>query len=388
MKLWVPFATAAVVLVGAAMIFRADWDLPPIDNEQVGYRGTGLYVQRDREKQAELREANIAPEPLYEALPDGDRAGDIYENVQVLGDLSDDQFNLFMAQITEWVSPVEGCGYCHNLDNLASDEVYTKVVARRMIQMNQTINVDWQAHVADTGVTCYTCHRGQPVPAEVWFRDMGPKPAGGPDGGMVGWRDGQNVVGEFVGRTSMPQNALENYLLGDKEIRVHALEALPTLGTYEDGTGTKETEGTWALMMHMSESLGANCSTCHNSRAFNDWDQSPPQRVTAWHGIRMARELNSEYMVGLTPIFPDNRKGPEGDVYKIGCATCHNGVQKPLYGVSMLQEFVDSLGTRTNTEPPDVDNYVPGETQIMMTVPPQSSSLLPTGAENEVAVAD
>jgi hypothetical protein len=77
--------------------------------------------------------------------------------------------------------------------------------------------------------------------------------------------------------------------------------------------------------------------TCHNSRAFNDWDQSPPQRVTAWHGIRMAREINQTYMTGLAPVFPDNRKGPEGDVLKVSCATCHNGVQKPLYGVSMLR---------------------------------------------------
>jgi len=43
------------------------------------------------------------------------------------------------------------------------------VVARRMIQMTQRINVDWKPHVADTGVTCYTCHRGNNIPANVWF---------------------------------------------------------------------------------------------------------------------------------------------------------------------------------------------------------------------------
>lgn len=371
MKLWVPFVVGAGVLVGAAMIFRADWDLPPVETEQVGYRGTGLYVSRDIEKQADLQAANIVPEPLYEADPEGDRAGDIYENVQVLGDLSDDQFNLFMATITEWVSPEQGCNYCHNPENLASDEVYTKVVARRMIQMNQTINVDWKPHVADIGVTCYTCHRGQPVPAEYWFRDIEPEAAPG----MVGFRGGQNVVGEFVGRTSMPQNALEDYLLGAKEIRVHSPSALPIEGTGEDSQTTKETEGTWALMMHMSESLGGNCSTCHNSRAFNDWDQSPPQRVTAWHGIRMAREINNDYMVGLTPVFPQNRLGPEGDVFKVGCATCHNGVQKPLYGVSMLQEFMDSLGQKTNEGVPNYETYEPGVTQTM--APEQTSALEP-----------
>ena len=38
-----------------------------------------------------------------------------------------------------------------------------------MIQMTQHINADWKTHVAETGVTCYTCHRGNTVPAEIWF---------------------------------------------------------------------------------------------------------------------------------------------------------------------------------------------------------------------------
>lgn len=374
MKLWIPFATAAGVFVAAAVIFGADWDLPPVDAEQIGYRGTGMVLIKDREQQEELRLANVAPEPLYEADPEGDRAGDVYENVQVLGGLSDDQFNLFMASITEWVSPEQGCAYCHNEENLASDEVYTKVVARRMIQMTQTINQDWQPHVAETGVTCYTCHQGQPVPANVWSRNLVP----GEKGTALGWSGGQNIVNETAGNTSLPSNALESYLLEDNPIRVHSLTALPN---GENPNTTKETESTWALMMHMSESLGANCMTCHNSRAFNDWDQSPPQRVTAWHGIRMTRDINQSFMTGLTPVFPDNRKGPEGDVLKVSCATCHNGVQKPLYGVSMLRDYLDSLGVKTSTDVPDYTTYTPGETQIMG--PANTTSIAPViGADD------
>ncbi|MTI44850.1 photosynthetic reaction center cytochrome c subunit [Roseibium hamelinense] len=358
MKLWVPFAVGGVVLFSAAMIFRTDWDLPPVDSEQIGYRGTGMYLTKDREKENELRIANEVPEAPWDPDPSGPKAGEIYENVQVLGDLSDDQFNQFMASITEWVSPEQGCAYCHNEENFALDDVYTKVVSRRMIQMNQAINEDWKAHVANVGVTCYTCHRGQPVPKNVWWFDNEPKPAGGD----LGYRAGQNVVGEFVGRTSMPQNALALYLLGDQEIRVHSDTALPT---GDNPATTKETEATWALMMHMSESLGANCTTCHNSRAFNEWDQSPPQRVTAWHGIRMSRALNNDYMVGLTPVFPENRLGPEGDVFKVGCSTCHNGVQKPLYGVSMLQDYMDALSEKTSTGVPDYTTYQPGVTETL-----------------------
>ncbi len=339
------------------MVVGAGWDLPPVDTQQVGYRGSGMVVVKDRENTATLAAANVAPPTPYEPDPTGARARDVYQNVQVLGDLSEDQFNHFMASITEWVSPEQGCNYCHNEENLASDEVYTKVVARRMIQMNQAINVDWQNHVQQTGVTCYTCHRGNPVPQNVWFSDPGP---GVP--GMAGYRAGQNLASPVAGNTSLPHDALQAYLLDEKPIRVHSTTALPT---GENTAGTKETEQTWALMMHMSESLGANCMTCHNSRAFNDWDQSPPQRVTAWHGIRMVRAINNEYMLGLAPVFPANRKGPEGDVYKVNCATCHQGAQKPLLGVSMLKDYVNSLGKKTETGVPNYQDYKPGETQLM-----------------------
>lgn len=359
MKLWIPFAVSAGSLLAIASFVGAGWDAPPVDSTQIGYRGTGMVIHRDIETQEALRTANVVPEAPWQADPSGEKAKNIYQNVQVLGELSDDQFNQTMAAITAWIAPPEvGCNYCHNPENMASDEIYTKVVARRMIQMTQAINTDWTPHVGAVGVTCYTCHRGNAVPANVWSASLEPKPAGN----MTQDRGGQNVAAPLAGLSSLPQNALASYLLGDEPIRVHATTALPS-GTTT--AGVKETEKTWSLMMHMSESLGANCLTCHNSRAFNDWDQSPPQRVTAWHGIRMTRDLNVNYITGLSPVFPAHRLGPEGDVLKVGCATCHNGVQKPLYGVSMLQDYLDALGKKGATAVPDFTKYEPGKTQVM-----------------------
>ncbi|MTH98784.1 photosynthetic reaction center cytochrome PufC [Roseibium sp. RKSG952] len=378
MKLGTTFAASAAVIFALILLLAPDWDLPPVESEQIGYRGTGMVLNKDVEKQKELRIANEVPAPPWEPDPEGDKAGDIYENVQVLGDLSDDQFNQFMASITEWVAPEQGCAYCHNEENFALDDVYQKVVSRRMIQMNQAVNANWKDHVADVGVTCYTCHRGQPVPKNVWWFDNWPKPAGGD----LGYRDGQDVVARFAGLTSLPQNALAYYLLGDRNINVHGNTVLPT---GKETATTRDTEATWALMIHMSESLGANCTTCHNSRAFNEWDPSPPQRVTAWYGIRMTRALNKDYMVGLTPVFPENRLGPEGDVLKIGCSTCHNGVQKPLYGVSMLKDYLAALGQTTNTGVPDYTTYKPGETQKLEPAAPAASSTSSSVNENGAA---
>lgn len=359
MRLWLPFAAGAGLLILIGSLVGPDWSVPPVDSTQLGYRGTGMELIQDRERQAQLEAANIPPPPPYEADPEGERAGDIYENVQVLGDLSDDQFNQFMASITEWVSPDAGCDYCHNPENLASDEVYTKVVSRRMIQMTQAINANWKDHVGTVGATCYTCHRGQTVPEFVWHLETEPKAMTG----IIGYRAEQNVVAKNAGLTSLPQNHLNTYLLNEENIRVHSEVALAA--KVDNDSGVMDTEGTYALMMHMSESLGVNCLTCHNSRAFNDWDQSPPQRVTAWHGIRMARDINQNFLVDLTPVFPSNRLGPAGDVLKVSCQTCHQGLQKPLNGISMLQDYVDSLSKVTSDAVPDYSSYVPGETQVL-----------------------
>ncbi|HVK30911.1 MAG TPA: photosynthetic reaction center cytochrome PufC, partial [Burkholderiaceae bacterium] len=109
---------------------------------------------------------------------------------------------------------------------------------------------------------------------------------------------------------------------------------------------TKQAEFTYSLMNHISKSLGVNCTFCHNTQSFQSWD-GPPQRVTAYHGIRMARELNNEYLEPLTANFPANRLGPAGDVAKVNCATCHQGVNKPLGGLAMAKDFPGLLKVAT-----------------------------------------
>jgi photosynthetic reaction center cytochrome c subunit len=101
----------------------------------------------------------------------------------------------------------------------------------------------------------------------------------------------------------------------------------------------KQAEWTYGLMMHMSDSLGVNCTYCHNTRSFYSWDQSAPQRTTAWYAIRHVREMNNDYVTPLGEVLPASRKGPLGDPYKIYCATCHQGAYKPLYGAAMLKDY-------------------------------------------------
>ena len=339
------FRSVLPVLGLAALL--AGCEEPVTESQQTGYRGTGMVQINNVDVLALQKVANTLPEPQppAEPYPDEPRASQVYENVQVLGDLSEGEFLRVMNAITEWVSPEQGCLYCHG-ENLASDDIYTKVVARRMIQMTRAINTDWTAHVQQTGVTCYTCHRGNPVPLQVWSEDPGPRTAGG----MSARRNGQNGANPVSGLSSLPYDPFSALLRNPDDIRVISKAALPVRG---DGLGAtiQETEATYGLMIHMSEALGVNCTFCHNSRSFSAWDQSSPQRSIAWYGIRMVDAVNAEYIDPLKPVFPATRLGPLGDPKKVNCATCHQEAPKPLLGASMLQSYETSLGAQAAVTP-------------------------------------
>lgn len=329
-----------LTIAGAGLAFALSGcgEFPPVEGEQTGFRGTAMKQVVTQGRAERLEELNQVPEPVYPLdVPEGEPlARDIYENVQVLGHLPNEQFNRLMLAITEWVSPDngdpgQGCAYCHNLENFAEDNVYTKIVARKMFQMTWQINDTWSTHVGDVGVTCYTCHRGLNVPQYIWFENEGPPQAQG----MLGWRNGNNIANQDVGTTSLPYDPFSPYLQGDQEIRVTPPKVLPS----GHDVSLQDTERTYSLMIHMSEGLGVNCTYCHNSNNFAKWEGAPPARMTAWHGIRMVRDVNVNYMDVLQPVYPENRLGPLGDAPKANCTTCHQGINQPLYGVSMLPDY-------------------------------------------------
>lgn len=330
----------AIAVVAGLAVLVGGCERPPMKSTQVGYRGTGLVTMQNPRLLASLSQVNGIPATPYALDPDtgGERASHAYQNVQVLGDLSTDQFNHLMASITQWVAPpAQGCNYCHNPNNMASDAVYTKIVARRMLQMTRNINANWTSHVQQVGVTCWTCHRGNAVPRNVWNEDPG---VAGHGGMLAGNNRGIGSAGHnSVKYASLPYDPFTPYLLGAYPIRVQS-----RVSVNGPEAPIKATEATYGLMMHMSGSLGVNCSYCHNSRAWSDWSQSRPQRVTAWYGIRMVRNINNDYIQKLAYAMPANRKGPLGDPYKVNCSTCHQGLAKPLYGVSMRTEHPQLWG--------------------------------------------
>jgi photosynthetic reaction center cytochrome c subunit len=321
--------TAAVLAVVAVLLMG--WERPPMKTAQIGYRGTGMEQVTNPRIAAKYLPANQVPAPVPPVPSEGPKASEIYKNVQVLGHLGVAEFTRLMVAITQWVAPPDQqCNYCHNPANLAEDSVYTKVVARKMLQMNLAVNTQWKSHVQETGVTCYTCHRGNAIPANVWTT----QPLETRPGGLLGQRNGQNLPAESVKLSTLPFDPFTPYLLRDEPIRVVGPTPLPT---GHDAT-IQHAEMTYGLMTHMSAGLGVNCVFCHNSRSFASWE-GPPQRVNAWYGIRMVRDINNNYIESIANVFPDSRKGPLGDVLKTNCATCHQGVNKPLHGAGMLKDY-------------------------------------------------
>jgi photosynthetic reaction center cytochrome c subunit len=352
-------STLVAATLAAALL--SGCERPPHDVVQTGFRGTGMEQVYNPRRLEKVIANNEVPAALDPVDPGGPKAGQVYQNVKVLGDLGVGEFTRLMVAMTNWVAPKEGpeaaCVYCHNPANLADDSKYTKIVARSMIQMTRKINTDWKAHVANTGVTCYTCHRGQQVPQNVWFK---PEPLKHDVSGMLGDRALQNSPATSVALSSLPYDPFGPYLSDAKPIRVIGDQALPN----GNRASTKQAEFTYGLMMHMSDSLGVNCTYCHNTRSMGEWAGSPPQRATAWYGIRMARSVNNDYMEPLTAVFPAHRKGPLGDVAKINCATCHQGAYKPLFGAQMAKDHPELGGVR-----PGATAAAPAPTLVPVSAP-------------------
>lgn len=317
------FVAAAIIVVGYPA---------PTVSTQTGPRGTGMSI-------TEFARTAARPDPTIEGFttsspvppqPGDPRAGDVIENAEpLLADLTVENYERLIRAMQEWTGIP---------DLFEGEETYQTVVARSMIQMTQNINEGWVGHVGETGVTCYTCHRGEAVPNEIWFKITPVNMA------AAGWSAVQNRATAQSQFTSLPSDALEKLLLDGERISVHDLE--PRVPTQPGDPTWQDTERTYSLMNYISNSLGVNCLFCHNSAAFFDPAQVTPQWATASIGISMVLELNNDWLVPLGDVLPESRLGPiHGDAPKAACATCHQGYSKPLQGLPVLADWPELATT-------------------------------------------
>ena len=268
----------------------------------------------------------------------------------MLTDVSAAEFMRLQQAITNWVSPKQGCAFCHNTENWASDEKATKLAARRMFEMTRYINSAWAGHVNPAGVTCYSCHRGQPVPAEVWWPQV-PRPAHSFAAKSEEWRDASPTVYGFF-----PDAGFAEYYLQDNPVAGISQSALRT----NDVGAQVVNARIYEMMMQMSVQIGVNCGYCHASRAFQDWSQSTPMRWTGYYSLRLIRDLNRNYLLPFAKIIPQqralehptslpviaaNERGQQPGNALLTCETCHYRLPKPMNGANMVKDYPGLVGT-------------------------------------------
>ncbi len=333
-----------VGVVGGAVFVAAmivAWGQPfATASTQTGPRGTGMSIPEFKSALAEgdptigtfITSDPIPPQP-------GDQlARDAYEEApEILGDLTVANYDRLVEAMRLWT----GIPTLFN-----GEDNYQTTVAMRMIEMTQNLNEGWDGHVnanGQVGVTCATCHRGQPVPSNIWF-DNTPLP----NTNMAGFAAVQNRASSTSGATSLPSDALSKLLADYGQITVHDLESRVAGSPSDEGyQAIQHTERTYALMNYFANSLGVNCNFCHNSRAFYDTAQVTPQWATASLGIGMVQELNTEYLMPLVDVYPEERLGHLGDAPKAACATCHKGYQQPYNGLNVIKDWPELATTGT-----------------------------------------
>jgi hypothetical protein len=84
----------------------------------------------------------------------------LYANLELLGDRPGADLEGVMAGFSAALGV--GCGYCHMDGDWASDEKLPKLLARRMYEIQLSLNAELQG--LSTPIGCWTCHRGDAVP--------------------------------------------------------------------------------------------------------------------------------------------------------------------------------------------------------------------------------
>jgi len=334
--------TVVAVAAAAFIVWVPDWTHPPVGGVQIAPPPASM-VQFSRGHIPEPVSLH-APAALPEVPASGASAASVYRNVKVLADVDAAEFMRLQRAMTQWVAPAQGCAFCHEGEDYASDAKPTKTAARLMLRMVRHINADWGQHVGRTGVTCYTCHRGAPIPAETWFPSV-PNPGKPWVAKQENWRESAETVRKFF-----PDAGWQLYLLEDTPISVQSTSALRG----DTVAAQIVAKRVYEMMMQMSDGIGVNCGYCHNSRAFEDWSQSTPYRWSGFYGIRMTRDLNRNYLLALQEILPQTRErlnatrlpviparesGLQNGDGLVVCATCHYGQPRPLSGAALANTY-------------------------------------------------
>ena len=298
------FAVAAVA-AATVIVEVPDWHAPGTHGTQMGFRASQMVQFASRAETAPIN-ADI-PTALPASDFGGPTAAEKYKNVKVLTDVSAAEFDRLQQAITSWVAPKQGCAFCHDTGDFASDAKPTKLAARPH---------DGDDALRQLGLV-------DPRPAD-WrhLLHLPSRPAGA-GRGLVAARA---AAGEDVHRS---QRALERG-------RRHGDALLPqTPASPSTSCRTIRSEGQSSTALrsngvgqfdrrqaHLRDDDADVAADRRQLRllpqtrgALADWSQSTPERWVAYYSIRMIRDLNRNYLLPLAQVIPQQRVlvHPDGD---------------------------------------------------------------------------
>ena len=85
---------------------------------------------------------------------------EVYENIQVYPNLPANGLQSVMEGYSQALGV--GCEYCHTVGEWASDDLLMKLMARRMLEIQNGLESEYLS--GDGTLSCWTCHRGEAVP--------------------------------------------------------------------------------------------------------------------------------------------------------------------------------------------------------------------------------
>lgn len=320
----IAFVAAIAFMVVPAQLGRI-W---PTTSDQTGFRGTGMAVVEYDTVIADAVATNVQPEGLGAPIvptpgePMADSLG--YPYTEALAGLTVQNFERLNAAIGAWIGTEGAFG--------PDADGYLQAVSERHVEMTRAINEEWDAHVGPTGVNCYTCHRGELQPAATWFSPTPLNDWAGPSAMF------QNRATAMNYSTGLPVDAMQTYLLEeDQVVGVNGYESRNTTG--EPGASIYHTYQTFSLMQHFANSIGANCTYCHNTRSIADPGGFTPQWGTTQIGRAMTQDINNNWINASADLLPPERLGPLGDPAKVNCTTCHYGAPQTFNGASAVADW-------------------------------------------------
>src|ERR1044072_1122721 len=176
--------------------------------------------------------------PTPSPPPQSNRAGDRFENVQVLGDISPADFYATMHLARASLGTT--CDHCHDPQHYEADTKPAKVTARRHMRM--VLDVNKNVFEGRTVVTCNSCHRGSLLPVAVPTVEQGLKP------------DSTRAAGAAAKELPTPAQITDRYVAA-----VGGREALLRLKM-------RAAEGTWAHMA-LATSLDGHPAAVNRGKA-------------------------------------------------------------------------------------------------------------------------